>query len=150
MLVRPLRSPRQTGLYPNPDGTNGLQSGSHHYWANNPPLYEPHLNRNCGGVYNLDGYCRSLGYVRARLDGMTAYDWSCVTTAGSKVGIDTTRACNWQYNASGLVSLTKDFKSPYSWRCYGQRVGKVISLAAWGSDQARTRCRGHTSARPET
>jgi hypothetical protein len=74
--------------------------------------------RLLGGV-DMQGYCMSRGYVRADLQGNTAYDWRCVTGSGGRDHISMTDACRWQYSRTDVIDRVGDFYNPYSWQCWG-------------------------------
>jgi hypothetical protein len=61
--------------------------------------YTPQTNQSqkelLGGVADMDGYCRSLGYDSSS-EGNNADDWTCTRQPQRK--IDTTQACNWQHH----------------------------------------------------
>jgi hypothetical protein len=68
------------------------------------------------GGLDLPAYCRSIGYQGATTVGTTAYDWRCVNFGGALGGLNTTRACQWQYNGLA-VDRFRDFYDRYSWEC---------------------------------
>ena len=94
------------------------------YWTTNPPSYAAGLEYNLGGVHELDGYCRLLGYLDVSLDGNSAYDWHCVENTGGRVSISMDDACDWQYATRGLRGFTKNFHDVSSWRCYGGSIAQ--------------------------
>ena len=78
--------------------------------------------RELGGI-DLDGYCRSRGYIGAVLVGPAqgpnaAYDWRCRSSDGGATGISVDDACRWMYSDPSAYSRPKDQNDAYSWRCY--------------------------------
>jgi hypothetical protein len=72
-----------------------------------------------GGV-NLDGYCRSIGYLGTTLVSKNAYGWRCVPSSEGDqlVGINMRSACQWQYNAPKAIDRMGNYHDPYSWKCW--------------------------------
>lgn len=76
------------------------------------------------GGLDLYGFCGSLGYSSASLDGSTAYDWHCDDDQGNTYPIDMNAACLWQYpTAANVNTEVGDVNDPNSWQCYGQQTG---------------------------
>lgn len=75
--------------------------------------------RAAGGL-DLSGYCTSIGDIGgATLDGTTAYDWKCVSSAGTHVTMSLDDACAWQYRTvEGAFARFATMTDPYSWQCY--------------------------------
>jgi len=86
------------------------------------------------GFLNLQGYCRSLGYVAVRTVGTTYYDWRCVDRNGNDVQFAMRAACQWQYHTPNAIDYTYDFYTATSGSCFG-----VSTLL--GGINARAYCR---------
>src|SRR5437868_1685875 len=80
------------------------------------------LTRILGGV-DLNGYCKSIGYVRASLDGTTVYNWHCRNANNNAFGISMNSACRWEYPAARPLATARplNFYNAYSWQCFSAR-----------------------------
>jgi hypothetical protein len=72
------------------------------------------------GRPNLEKYCQTRGYSAAALEGRTIDMWHCVSTSGSRAGIDEDSACRWQYGPLVLVANPGLVNAPWEkWDCWG-------------------------------
>lgn len=74
------------------------------------------------GSVDLDGYCKSLGYDGAELEGpryasYAAYNWRCFDSA-RKDSIDVQGACQYEYSRPDATAHATNVNDAYSWRCY--------------------------------
>jgi hypothetical protein len=72
------------------------------------------------GRVDLNEYCRSTGYSKALLEGLTVDGWHCVSTNGDRAPIDPDGACRWRYGSRALVANVAHFRAPWEhWDCWG-------------------------------
>lgn len=72
------------------------------------------------GAPDFKGYCISLGFTGVSVRGPTAYNWACVTQAGTHVHLTVRQqweACNWTFNRD-TIGRVLNFYDPYSWECW--------------------------------
>src|SRR5262245_59297466 len=58
-----------------------------------------------GGITDLDGYCRSIGYQEVSFDGGTISDIHCIDAQSGRHAINMTSACQWQYQRQEVEAL---------------------------------------------
>jgi RHS repeat-associated protein len=78
------------------------------------------------GGLDLDGYCSSLGYFDAVVDGSivapdAAYDWYCNKQVTGQVPINLESACVAQYGPS--LAFVDDPNNAFTWNCYSTNPG---------------------------
>jgi len=76
------------------------------------------------GGLDLDGYCRSIGYVKSQVDGPiegpdAATKWVCVSSSGGQAPIDLEAACKYQYPGFDTY-LVENINNAYSGQCWAK------------------------------
>ncbi|MHB8626114.1 MAG: SH3 domain-containing protein [Aggregatilineales bacterium] len=106
-----------------------------------------HVNAQSGGM-DIDGYCRSKGYVGAMLTQQTVYGWNCKDGNGNPHGMDLYDLCAWQYHGALPTPQFSNFNDPNSWLCTSTNAQQPTAVPPTPVPQQPTNAQQPTAVPP--